>query len=130
MKEANDNIGGYKTIELIFADSVKSITEDSAGRVSIVLNPFEEWTELPFSKPKIEAKPKTEDAGTLYENSVSLLIPHQHLADELCQNIKKALYTYCIIRYTTVMDETFIIGGTEYPLQLTCNRNLRMATRI
>ena len=116
-----DNIGGYSKIEMIFRDDIKSITENATGRVSIVLNPSGKWTELPFQRKgaKIESKPQTDNAGTIFENSVSLLIPHQYLTEPLCQTVKKALYTYCVIRYTTVLGETFIIGGTEYPLLVT-----------
>jgi hypothetical protein len=119
-----DNIGGYSDIEMIFKDDINSITEDAAGKVSISLNPSGEWIKLPFQgkNTKIESKPKNEDPGTIYDNTVSLLVPHQYLKEELCQNIKKALYSFCIIRYTTVMGETFIIGGTEYPLQLTSQK--------
>ena len=122
--QVNDNMGGYESIEMIFLDHINSIIEDSNDRVSISLNHLGEYTNLPFQKrsAKIESKPKDNDAGTIYENSVSLLVPHQYLTDALSQQIKKAIYTFCVIRYKTVMGETFIVGGTDYPLQITSQK--------
>ncbi len=113
-----DNLGSYKKIEMIFAKHISSITEDTDGRIRISFQSFAEPVELPFQcdNAEISSVPKRQDAGMLYENNARIIIPEQYLTSELIMKLREASIYGVLIRYETVLEKTYLLGGTEYPL--------------
>lgn len=115
----NDNIGGYRSIEIICLSSIQ-ILETEKNTIRVVEKEGD-WISIPFQKKsaQIIVTPKDENAGLIYENDIELTIPNHLTNKELDNYLSIIEIEGCILRYTTNNGETFIIGGKDYPLLLT-----------
>jgi hypothetical protein len=118
MNETRDNIGGYKTIEIVSVDRVMNVRVAN-GFASVTLNTSEDaWTELPFQygTAKIEVTPERTDAGILYSATAEVTIPRTSLTESISHETERAAVYGAIIRYTTLAGNTYIVGTADYPL--------------
>jgi hypothetical protein len=118
MNKTRDNIGGYRTIEIISVDRVMGV-HLANGFASVTLNTSADaWTELPFQygTAKIEVTPERTDAGILYNATAEITIPRISLTESISRETERAAVYGAIIRYTTLDGNTYIVGTDDYPL--------------
>ncbi|MDR1436828.1 MAG: hypothetical protein LBI65_01785 [Candidatus Symbiothrix sp.] len=115
----NDNLGGYRKIELLSAGRIEGM--NISDTVTALPADGARWIDIPFQRhtAKIEISPEKTDAGMIYHADIELHIPHQYLTAELREDIRQFSASGAIIRYTTCLGETFIAGTADYPLQPT-----------
>lgn len=116
MNTTNDNIGGFKKIEILPANQIRLMYE--SGVATVLLKEIGKWTAIPFQQKSctIDVAPEETPSGTLYTIDVTIFIPRHLLTPEIGNQLKLFLVYGGILRYTSCNDESFVAGSRQYPL--------------
>lgn len=111
-----NNLGGYKSIELVFVDELNMFAITSSG-IYIRKNQ-EKQRLLPIHQngAAAEASPQIEKAGTLYTHKASIKISCSRLSKQLHTELNHVDTRGCILIATTNNNERRVFGHSLYPL--------------
>lgn len=111
-----NNLGGYKSIELIFVDELDTFAVTTSG--IYIRKKQEKQRLLPIQQngAAADTSPKTEKAGTLYIHKATIKISSSRLSKQLHTELNHVDTRGCILIATTNNNERSVFGHSLYPL--------------
>lgn len=111
-----NNLGGFKRVELLFADEI-SVFSRSGYSVKIErTNNFTRHLSLHDDSSLLVSTPKSSDSGTIYEHKCTLSLRTKGMPHSLISLLQQVKVRGCILIATTSNDEIRVFGSKEYPL--------------
>ena len=111
-----NNLGGYKSIELIFADEL-SVFSPTRNRVMIQKKDnSSRMLPLHDDSAALSATPVNNDAGILYTHQCTIFLRVLSLSTELCTLLRQVNVHGCILLAPTNNGNMRVFGSKEYPL--------------
>lgn len=110
-----NNLGGYKSIELVFIDELSTFAVTSSGAFLRKNNHILRLLPLQQNGATVDSTPKSDDSGTLYTHKAVINILGG-LDKQLKAELEQAGTRGSILIATTNNNETRVFGNPNFPL--------------
>lgn len=112
-----NNLGGFKNIELIFADELESFDFNRTG-ISYRKKDNHKIRLLPLhnNTSSLTTSPTTNDGGTIYVHKASIQLRSKRITDKLMAELSTVSERGCILIGTTNNGDNRVFGDKSYPL--------------
>lgn len=111
-----NNLGGYKSIELVFTDELSTFAVTSSGAFIRKNNHILRLLPLQQNGVGINVTPKTDGPGTLCTHKAEINILHKGLDTQLKAELDQVGTRGSVLIATTNNDEKRVYGNLDYPM--------------
>lgn len=111
-----NNLGGYKSIELVFIDELSTFAVTSSGAFIRKKKNILRLLPLQQNGAGVSATPKTDSSGTLYTHKAEISILHIGFDTQLKAELDQVRTRGSVLIATTNNNEKRVYGNLDYPM--------------